>query len=208
MNLVRIACAIVIALLLQLCPVAQPASGAAVRVCDPPEGGIYPNDCPRFGNPDNYLANNRHHRVDFHDTLESTGVAAQWVLDNRFSDLGFTWAWVDGSDYDVRIQDGYFPNAPWFGNTTCPASATIGGTSPRRWCYGQLLRLNLSNVGGWDTTSGRRVLLCHELGHSVGLNHPEGGDFPTTCLENTVAPDKATSSAYDQVDQNNVNGGY
>lgn len=208
MHITRSALALVVAVALHATALDSPASGAEVRVCDPPNDGIYPNDCPRFGNPDNYLANNRNHRVDFQNTLEATGAAAQWVLNNRFPDLGFSWTWVDGTDYDVRIKDDYFPSATWFGKTTCPEGATIGGTSPRRWCYGQLLKLNLSNQGGWNTTFGRRVELCHELGHTVGLNHPEAGYFPSTCMENEKVPDAAASTRYDDVDQNNVSGAY
>ena len=199
--------ALLVATIIQCGHSAPPAAAEAPQVCQHVDG-LYPSDCPRFGQPGNFLANNRTHRVDFHDTLKATGDAAQWVLDNRFPELGFSWVWVDGTDYDVRIKDDYYPDATWFGKTTCPSGATKGGSEPRRWCYGQLIRVNLSNQSAFDTTFGRRVVLCHELGHSVGLNHPEGGYVATSCLENESIPDEADSARYDDVDQNNVKRAY
>ena len=197
-------------LITTLVPTAGSAAAGTVaspQVCEN-RAGVYPTDCPRFGQPGNYLANNGNHHVDFHNTLDRTGAAAQWVLDNRFPDVGFRWTWVDGSDYDVRISDGSYPSAHWYGKTSCPSSATVGGNRPHEWCYGQSLRLNLSNEPDWDTTFGRHVVLCHELGHSIGLNHPEGGYVATTCLENRDIPDDAASSSYDEVDQTNIARGY
>jgi hypothetical protein len=171
-------------------------------------GGLYPADCPRFGQPGNFLANNKTHRVDFNNTLTSTGEAAQWVLNNKFPALDFTWVWVDGDDYDVRIIDASYPNATWYGSTPCPDGATTGGTIPRRWCYGRVMRLNTYLAAAWNTTFGQRVLLCHELGHSIGINHPDGGTVNTTCMENEEPPDAAGSNNYDSADINNVLGGY
>ena len=168
--------------------------------------GTYPEDCPRFGQPGNYLANNKTHRVDFYDTLTGSGAAAQWVLNNQFPRFGFGWTYVTSTDYDVRIIDDYYPTQAWFGRTTCPSGPS--GTYPRKWCYGQKLQLNLSNVGGWDTDFGRRALLCHELGHTVGLNHPENGYVSSTCLENETNPDGSASNIYDSTDVTKVSGGY
>lgn len=207
MRVARPSFALLLAVAVHLASLAIPASAASPQVCDG-GNGLYPADCPRFGQPGNYLANNGNHHVDFHNTLDRMGAAAQWVLSNRFPDVGFKWTWVDGSDYDVRIRDGSYPNAQWYGKTSCPTGATIGGTDPRLWCHGQILHLNLSNEADWDATFGRRVVLCHELGHSIGLNHPDGGYVASTCLENRDIPDRAGSSSYDDIDQVNITRGY
>lgn len=171
--------------------------------------GFYPDDCPRFGQPGSLLANNSHHKVDFHDTLTSTGEASQWILNNRFPSLGFTWQWVDGSDYDVRIADGnYGEMVGWYGKVTCPSGSPRGGTSPRIWCSHRLLRLNLDVSEDFSTTWGKRVLFCHELGHTVGLNHPESGYIPGTCLEDERTPNNGESTSYDSSDVSAVTGWY
>lgn len=93
----------------------------------------------------------------------------QWALNNRFPLFDFTWQWVDGADYDVRVVDGTYDNnqLAW---VNCPSGATEGGSNPNRWCYGQKLTVNLA----FDLpTAGRRYVACHELGHTVGLRHED-----------------------------------
>lgn len=142
------------------------------------------------------LANNKTHRVDFFNTTTATGDAVTWVLNNRFPSFEFTWQYVDGDDYDVRIIDiADFPNG-YFGWVDCPSGAQTGGTDPNRWCYGQKLWLNYTYSGSFSTTYGKRALACHELGHTVGLRHPTSSNL-TTCMY-TGIPNNAVSNGYAQ----------
>lgn len=58
-----------------------------------------------------------------------------------------------------------------WGYTGCEDDATKGGSDPARWCHAQVLVFDKSNESSWDTTSRRRFLACHELGHTLGLRH-------------------------------------
>ncbi|WP_183095557.1 hypothetical protein [Nocardioides stalactiti] len=148
------------------------------------------------GSPTNQvsLANDKHHRVDFFDTTSDTGNAAQWALDNQFPRLDFTWQWVDGSAYDVRVKDGHYASQ-YFAWVNCPDGASEGGTNPDRWCFGQLLKWDLDH--GLNST-GRRFVACHELGHTVGLQHED--EVHSDSCERQINPNTAPSTRYSQED--------
>lgn len=99
------------------------------------------------------LANNKNHRVDFFDTTTRIGNITQWALDNQFPRFDFTWLYVDGSDYDVRVSDWDAGDNGLIGWVNCPAGATETGSNPNRTCYGQRLNYNLYSgyAGQWDT---------------------------------------------------------
>lgn len=155
------------------------------------------------------LANNKHHRVDFFDTTTRTGNINQWALDNQFPRFDFTWQFVDGSDYDVRIADSNFMDNGLIGWVNCPAGATETGSNPNRTCYGQRLNYNLYSgyEGQWDTTFGGRNMACHELGHTVGLRHEAAGDNPS-CMKTDATPDNSDASTYSGEDVTHVLNNY
>ncbi|MBB3044477.1 M57 family metalloprotease [Nocardioides soli] len=155
-----------------------------------------------------WLANNKSHRVDYYDTLTKTGNMTQWALNNQFPRFDFTWTYVDGSDYDVRIMDGEYGDTPAYGWTDCPSSATLGGTHPNRWCYGQVLRINYALAAAWDTTWGRRALACHELGHTVGLRHEDASDPSSSCMKTNTTPNNSLANTYSAEDVNQVLANY
>lgn len=151
------------------------------------------------------LANNKHHRVDFFDTTTRIGNITQWALNNQFPRFDFTWQFVDGNDYDVRVADSNFGDNGVIGWVNCPAGATETGSNPNRRCYGQRLNYNLYNgyEGQWDTQFGGRNMACHELGHTVGLRHEAAGDNPS-CMKTDATPDNSDASTYSGEDVNHV----
>jgi len=147
------------------------------------------------------LANNKTHRVDFMDTTTATGASIHWALNNKFPTFDFTWVWVDGSDYDVRILDDYY-NTGLFAWVNCPSWATEGGVNPDRWCYGQYLKRDLSSP---TTTNSGRYVACHELGHTVGLRHELNDLHSDSCMRIDAAVDiEAPDPHYSQEDINAV----
>jgi hypothetical protein len=114
------------------------------------------------------LANDKNHRVDFMNTTTETGAAIKWALNDQFPRFDFTWTWVDGDDYDVRVMDDEYGDNNLLGWVNCPPRAIEHGTNPDRSCYGQVLKRNLSYP---LPEEGRRYMACHELGHTVGLQH-------------------------------------
>jgi hypothetical protein len=49
-------------------------------------------------------------------------------------------------------MDGEFGDVAAYGWTDCQASATLGGSRPNRWCYGQVLRINYALSGSSQMT--------------------------------------------------------
>lgn len=142
----------------------------------------------QYNNPPNQvsLANNNHHKMNFYSTTTANGAAMQWVLNNELSRGQFTWEWVDeDANWDVRFMDDNYMDNGVLGWVNCPQGATESGSNPNRTCVGQ--RLNFNQYGPYentyDTTHGRRVMACHELGHTVGLQHTSNNN---SCMQTAL----------------------
>ncbi|MEU7610205.1 hypothetical protein [Micromonospora sp. NPDC049204] len=77
---------------------------------------------------------------------------------------------------DVWVHDWNYGSVDFFGITYCTdENSGTGGSHPNRWCRGQQNRFNAywywNASGVFDTDFQRRLLTCHELGHTVGLRH-------------------------------------
>ncbi len=174
------------------------------------------------GRPPNcvHLANNRYHAVRYRHLGETNtsredipGIrdAATWVLANVYDATDLS-AYRDDRDTapDVIMDDFSYSAFPGLaGWVNCPDDNTgRGGAHPNRWCRGQTLTLNSylywATDGVFDTAAQRRSVICHELGHSVGLRHRT--DTTGTCMW-TFAGDGAASTL-DRHDRSHVNSHY
>ena len=82
---------------------------------------------------------------------------------------------------DVMVMDGYYGTSEYAGWTQCTDGAAYGGSGRYRWCQPQLIMYNLSRTGYFfNGGSRRRMIACHELGHTLGLQHTSA---TASCME-------------------------
>lgn len=84
------------------------------------------------------------------------------------------------SSTDVIVMDGYYGTSEYAGWTQCTDGAAHGGSGRWEWCQPQLIMYNLSQTDYFSTQQRRRMIACHEMGHTLGLQHRQ--DEPTTCM--------------------------
>ncbi|HEX5040515.1 MAG TPA: matrixin family metalloprotease [Candidatus Limnocylindria bacterium] len=77
----------------------------------------------------------------------------------------------------------------------CPASAPQGGANPDHWCQQQWMRFNLTYTTYFDDTASRNSTACHELGHTLGLNH--GPATTGSCMTANTPNGSTTIDAHD-----------
>ena len=133
------------------------------------------------------LANNTQHAIK-RVAMSDTGTGENDIPDmatamSRFDDFGYNDTvmrmYITSTDPepDVVASDFFYPEFDdTVGWVRCSSDNTgTGGSHPSRWCRGQQLRINtyffLYQSGYLDTTTQRRRVACHELGHTVGLRH-------------------------------------
>jgi hypothetical protein len=166
------------------------------------------------------LANNRYHAVNFRyfgETASSRedipGIrdATTYVLANVYSPTDLSaYRDEDDSQPDVIMSDFSYSGFPDIaGWVNCPSDNTgQGGSNPNRWCRGQTLTLNSYlywvGEGVFDTAAQRRNVVCHELGHTLGLRHRT--DTTDSCMWK-YAGDGAAATL-DGHDRAHVNGRY
>jgi hypothetical protein len=139
--------------------------------------------------------------------------ATHWAMDNVYTpDTVITMISTDGDDYDVRVFDNDYGDNGLFAWVNCPPGADEGGTNPNRWCHGQTLQYNLNATVayGSDTQMERRSRACHELGHTVGLQHTSND---ASCMQRYhedgwMDPGPNRSTTLSNHDENHINGYY
>jgi predicted Zn-dependent protease len=107
---------------------------------------------------------------------------------------------TSSSNVDVIVYDSNYGSSYWAW-TACSTTATYGGSDPDRWCRPQLLRYDTSHTTAYDTTTERRYLACHEMGHTLGLRHSGN---TVSCLY----PNQATSTLLASHDTGELNAQY
>lgn len=82
------------------------------------------------------------------------------------------------STNDVRVSEGNWGSNGAWAWTACATTLNGAGSRPadghshgHNWCKPQLLRWNLYYAANYSTADQRKAIACHELGHTMGLQH-------------------------------------
>ena len=121
-----------------------------------------------------------------------------WHVGNTYgnTDLDPVWTYPGGNDclvqpVDLCIYDSVQPvSMNWYARTDCVG--TISGIDPGAVCSKVRIRFNLRVGPGFvPGVANSSYNACHELGHSIGLQHPfdsaTGGGLPT-CMHGYGPP--------------------
>ncbi len=148
------------------------------------------------------LGDNASHSVNFPAVEDPQKNATIWAFNNIYNPTDLTMFETSSSSADVFVYDFEFGLNGLHGWVVCPSGAQTGGSHPNRWCVGQQLRYNLSYPAAFDTAAERRVIACHELGHTVGLRHPTSG---VSCMRNPI---NFSNSDLNDHDRSHINSYY
>lgn len=88
------------------------------------------------------------------------------------------------------------------GYTTCQIGASFGETGKNEWCRPQFIYLNnYYEDSEWNVSGAKRKwLACHELGHTLGLQHPEAfhaQHYDDSCMRPDLVPGPADLWGFD-----------
>ena len=127
------------------------------------------------------LANNKWHYVYDAFMDDSIRTSLRWSRDNVYGTTDLDTYTGTFEVHDVVATSGDYGVNGLVAWANCPGGATVSGSHPNQTCYGQSLAFNQNSTYSayYDTENERRYVTCHELGHTVGLQHQS---TYTSCL--------------------------
>lgn len=110
------------------------------------------------------------------------GLDATLTVDYVPTDLFVVENWnvpscTGSSGYDLCVFDNNYGDNGVYGWNVC--AGFVNGTHPTQVCTMDWVRFNLFFP---TNNNQKRTLACHEVGHSVGLRHPDDGTNTTSCM--------------------------
>ena len=103
------------------------------------------------------------------------------------------------ADRTVHVSDISTSNGAWAWGA-CRAGATYGGSDPYVWCRPSDLKWNTYyEASHFSTTTQKREVACHEVGHLGGLRH--SGNSTGSCMYNPATTPGVTSPDSHDVSQ-------
>jgi hypothetical protein len=170
-------------LIVNTTPVAASNWGSGVSQTKP-QGGHACDDTPLS----ECIADNGSHFVTFYNVGDPQLTATANRLSNVYDPITgvvVLYQSQQNSNTDVVVLDGFSGVNLFAGWTICAHNATYGGSDPYRWCKVQYIYYNLSHTDYYATGSRRRMIACHEVGHTLGLQHTASGGT-TSCMHPTA----------------------
>lgn len=146
------------------------------------------------------LGNNQWHYVWDDTTASGMSSALSYAMANEYD----TQSDVDmlsgtSSVHDVKAQTGFHPQYWPVAFVDCPPGATTTGSHPNRTCYGQELEFNMTHSSYYNSIADRRAMACHELGHTLGLQH---NSLAGSCMNPSSLYTSLTSHDISHLDAN------
>ena len=156
---------------------------AATNFGGPRDAGVHCDTTPSS----QCVANNASHTVYFEYATSALRDATLWAMTNYNNvapPIDMAEVFPPATDRDVTVRGDYVGYTGWWAATMCATNASYGGAeSPlpgTRWCRPQILQFNRTyEASKYPTTTNKRAVACHELGHTVGLQHTTS---TTSCM--------------------------
>lgn len=101
---------------------------------------------------------------------------------------------------DVRVYEGGNFSSSYWAWTYCPSYASKGGSGRWVWCRPQVLFYNNgAHPTRFDSDDKVYGIACHELGHTLGLRHPDDytGDN-SSCMYSVASPLRLDIKSHDE----------
>lgn len=149
-----------------------------------------------FGPPCCYHADNANHTYYNNQLTQGVADRMDYAMGTRLESTDMTTDKFQSfnGDTDIVAYDTYYgtdASHQWWGLYTCEATVASDPTK----CNQAYLRFNLS----WGTPT--TAVTCHEVGHSVGLDH---SSLSTSCMQ----PVAGTANDFDTHDRSHINDRY
>ena len=163
---------------------------------------------PCGGTPRNCVsvADNATHLVYFSSVGEGMYNATINTMNEDYNPTDMNmWSTTYWQTADVWVYDADYGQNGAAGWVDCPANAPQGvNARGDAWCKNQTLKYNITAAYRpfWEDAGSRAYLACHEMGHTMGLQHWWGSG---TCM----FPDAPNGPQnLDPVDRGHINGYY